>query len=106
MVEIEKSSSHKTHSRIIDSKYGFLEILRAGYSRSDAVRLMRLLCKQTKKLSKDAYLENFSVYEGNLYLEVRNETDLEYFQKFKKKTSILYGGGSLTLDFFFKLEKK
>ena len=72
MVEIEKSDKQRSQFRITDSKYGFLEILRAAFSRSDAVRLLRLLSKQTKRLSEDEYLQNFSVYEGSMYLEVRN----------------------------------
>ena len=46
-------------TRLADSKYCMLEILRHSFDRIGTVLLMRKLNKKFKKLSQDSYLDNF-----------------------------------------------
>ena len=91
--------------RMVRSKYGMLEILRATYNRVDAVMTMRRLNRRFLALSKDAYLDTFDFAQDTMYFEVRKKDDLEYFQKMVKYANLIKGENCLHIEFFWNFAK-
>ena len=50
-------AAHTINQKMVRSKYGMMEIFRAGFFKRDAILLMRLLNKKFRALSNDKYLD-------------------------------------------------
>lgn len=57
---------------MLRSKYGMLEILRAAFSKADAIILLRQLSKKFKVLANDPYLNQFEERKEAMVCEIRD----------------------------------